>query len=105
MTTSRADLTPKPAASTESRTVDFLGDLPSGDTISTASVAASVYSGTDASPSSLISGSATISGSRVTQKLTGGTEGVMYLLVWTANTAAGLVLKKTTILAVVPSFL
>ena len=103
MTISRADLPPKLSSATESRTLDFVGDIPAGDSISTASVTAAVYSCTDASPSSLISGSASSSGTRVTQKLTGGVEGVVYQLTWSVTTAAGLVLKKPTLLAIVPS--
>ena len=74
---------------TKSLVFDFLSSLALGETLSTASVAAIVYSGTDASPSSLISGSATISGSQVTQKITGGVLGVTYLLTCTVTTSAG----------------
>ena len=98
----RADLPPKLASSTESYTVDFTDLVPAGDSISSQTVTASVYSGTDASPSSIISGSATASGTRVTQKLTGGTAGVIYQLTWTVVTAASLTLKKTGFLAIVP---
>lgn len=98
----RVDFPPKPASSLESYTVDFVDAIPAGDSISAQSVVASVYSGTDASPSAIISGSATASGTRVTQKITGGTVGVLYQLTWTATTAAGLLLKKTGFLAVVP---
>lgn len=99
---SRADFPPKPVSSTESRSLDFVNEIPAGDSISTKSVVASVYSGTDASPSSLISGSATSSGTIVTQNLTAGTLGVMYKLTWTVVTAGGLMLVKTGFLAVIP---
>lgn len=98
----RVDFPPKPASSTESYTVDFVDAIPAGDSISTKSVAASVYSGTDASPSAIISGSASSSGTQVTQKVTGGTVGVMYQLTWTVVTAAGLTLKKIGFLAIAP---
>lgn len=100
---SRADLPPKLVSSTETYTVDFVDAIPAGDSISTQSVSASTYSGTDASPSAIISGSASTSGTKVSQKLTGGTEGVIYQLTWTAGTVGGLTLKKTGFLAVVPS--
>jgi hypothetical protein len=60
-------------------TFDFTNGLASAETISTAVVTATVYSGTDASPSAIISGVATISGALVTQKVIDGLEGVTYL--------------------------
>lgn len=98
----RVDFPPKPVSSTESYVVDFVDAIPAGDSISSQSVSASTYSGTDASPSAIISGSATASGTKVTQKLTAGTLGVIYQLTWTAGTAGGLTLKKMGFLAVVP---
>ena len=59
---------------------DFAQNLPITETISSASVTATVYSGTDASPSAIISGAATISGTKVTQTITAGTIGVTYIL-------------------------
>lgn len=79
----------KSLGETKNCVFDFLSLIALGETLSTASVAAVVYSGTDASPSSLISGSATISGSQVTQKITGGVLGVTYLLTCTVTTSAG----------------
>lgn len=79
----------KSLGETKSLVFDFLSLIALGETLSTASVAAVVYSGTDASPSSLISGSAAISGSQVTQKITGGVLGVTYLLTCTVTTSAG----------------
>lgn len=99
---SRADLSPKVASSLEARSVDFVDLVPAGDSISSQSVSVSVYSGTDASPSALLSGSASASGTIVTQKFTGGTEGVMYKVLWTAGTTGGLTLKKPTLLAIIP---
>ena len=58
----------------------FENDLASAETISTAVVTATVYSGTDASPSAIVSGSAAISGQTVTQLIINGLEGVTYLL-------------------------
>ena len=70
-------------------TFDYLSRLQTGDTISSAAFGASVFSGVDASPSSIISGSATISGSKVTQKITGGVAGTIYKINGVAITAAG----------------
>lgn len=86
-------------------TFDFLGDLAIGETLSTAAVTASVFSGTDASPSSLVSGSASISGTVVTQLLSalaGGVLGVVYELLCTVTTSAGQTLKQAGYLSVVP---
>lgn len=76
--------------------------LGAGETISTQSVAASVYSGTDASPSSIISGSASASGAVVSQKITAGVVGVLYELACTITTSAGQTLVLTGYLAVLP---
>ena len=81
---------------------DFISDLAIGETISTSVVTCSVYSGTDASPSSVISGSSSNSGTKVTQKITGGTLGVVYELLCTITTSAGQTLELVGILAVVP---
>lgn len=74
---------------------DFAGQLAQGETISTATVAAAVYSGTDASPSSIVSGSASISGSVVTQAITAGVLGVIYELTCTITTSASQTLQMT----------
>jgi hypothetical protein len=83
-------------------TFDFTSRLTSAETISTASVSAIVYSGTDASPSSLIYGAATISGKTVTQKLGGGVEGVVYNLTAVITTSTGQQLELNAFLAIVP---
>ena len=98
----RQDFAPKLVGATRTVAFEFLGELAVGETISTAAVTAVVYSGTDASPSSLISGSASTSGTQVSQKLTGGTEGVIYKLTCTITTSASNTLVKTGFLAVVP---
>ena len=100
--TGRVDHQPKFTGETSSYTVDFVDKIPSGQTISTQVVTASVYSGTDASPSAIISGSATASGTQVTQKLTAGTIGVTYELTWTITTSGSLTLIKTGYLSIVP---
>jgi hypothetical protein len=66
---------------------NFQDQLAVGETISSATVAATVYSGTDASPSSIISGAASISGATVSQVITAGTAGVTYVLTCTAVTS------------------
>lgn len=59
---------------------NFAEFLSAGVTLSSAVVTATVYSGTDATPSSIISGSASVSSPLATQTITGGTEGVTYYL-------------------------
>lgn len=68
---------------------DFTSQLATGETISTAVCTATVYSGTDASPSSIISGSAAISTPIISQKLTAGILGVCYLILCAITTSAG----------------
>lgn len=99
---SRVVLEAKRVGETRSYSFDFTSALTTTETISTKSVAATVYSGTDASPSSIISGSASSTGAAVTQKVTGGTSGVIYQLVCTITTSAGQTLQLVAFLAVIP---
>ncbi len=99
---SRIITEPKLASEVVTLVFDFASRLASGETISTKSVAASVYSGTDASPSSIISGAASHSGSQVSQLITGGVVGVIYKLLCTITTSSGETLLLSTFLAVVP---
>lgn len=92
---------PKYSGETKSLSVDFTSDLAASETISTKTCTASVYSGTDASPSSIINGSASSSGAVVTQSITAGTVGVIYLLLWTITTSASQTLVKESLLAVI----
>lgn len=103
MLAQRAELPPKYSGVTATYTFDFAADLASGETISTQVCTAAVYSGTDASPSSIISGAATASGSVVSQDITGGTEGVIYQITCTITTSEGQTLKLVGLLAVVPN--
>ena len=73
--------TTKRTGETLNLSVDFVNLLGSSETLSSATTwVATVKSGTDASPSSIISGSAAVSGSLTTQKITAGTDGVVYYL-------------------------
>ena len=100
--TGRVDLPNKYLGELKPITFDFSDLLAVGETISTQVVAATVYSGTDASPSSLISGSATASGAVVTQKVTAGTLGVIYELTCTITTSNSNTYLQVGLLAVVP---
>lgn len=65
---------------------DFSGQLISGEALTAATVTASVFVGVDATPSNIISGSASVSQNTVTQTITGGTVGVIYLLSFNGTT-------------------
>lgn len=97
----RAQLDPKLVNETRNYTFDFSSRLAAGETISTQTVTASVYSGVDASPSAIISGSASASGAVVTQKITAGTLGVIYELLCQITTSAGQTLDLAGYLAVI----
>ena len=97
----RVEMPAKIASEVKSYTCDF-SDLLGSETISTQTVTATVYSGTDSNPSAIISGSASKSGSIVTQLITGGVAGVIYDVTWAITTSGGQTLKKSGYLAVVP---
>ena len=105
MTRGRAEIPPKLSAEIRTVTFDFTSDLAAGETISTETVTASVYSGVDASPSAVISGSASASGAVVSQKVTGGVVGVMYELLCSITTSASQTLEKVGMMAVIPDVL
>jgi len=86
-------LQPKQLGETQTYHFDFISRLATNETISSQSVAATVYSGVDPSPSSIISGAATASGTIVSQNITGGVAGTIYKLVCTAITSAGQTLQ------------
>lgn len=88
---------------TKTLTFDFTSALGASETISTATTSATTFSGTDASPASIISGSATISGKTVTQKITAGTSGVSYNLTCEITTSLGQTLQMQGYLAVIPA--
>jgi hypothetical protein len=66
--------------------VDFSKIFDTGVLINSATVTATRYGGTaDASPSSIISGTAAVSGMIVSQLIVGGVAGTVYLLKFVAN--------------------
>lgn len=101
--TSRIILPSKTTGETVAAVFPFLSQLAVGATILTAIVTSTTNSGTDLSPSSMISGSASIVGSNVSQLLTGGVEGVLYYLVCTITTSDGQTLVMEAFMAVVSS--
>lgn len=101
---SRIILPPQLVGTVQSQSFDFTSLLASGETISTQSVVASVWTGTDASASAIVSGSASASGAVVTQaiSLVGKTAGTIYELLCTITTSASQTLKISAFLAAVP---
>ncbi len=81
-------------------TFDFSLGLTVGETISSASTAATCYSGSDATPQAIISGAAVPSGKVVGQVITGGLEGNAYLVTCTATTSLGHHLDASAFLVV-----
>lgn len=81
---------------------DFISRLLQGETISTAVVTNSVYTGVDPTPSAMINGAASFSGSVVSQSITGGVVGVIYALKCTITTSGGQTLQLTAYFAVIP---
>jgi hypothetical protein len=82
---------------------DF-GPQLAADTISSVGVTtAAVYSGVDGSPSAIVSGVATFSGTVLSQKISGGIAGVIYELTAAVNTTAGQVLNMVGYLPVLPA--
>lgn len=82
-------------------TFDFASALADGETLTAPSVTSEVYHGTDAAPSSLLDGSAQITGATVLQRVTGSIAGVTYLMRCAATTSAGRVLVAACLLPVV----
>lgn len=89
----------------ETLTIKFDVDsrLEVGETLATAVCGVEVFSGTDASPSSMLSGTASISGAVVSQKITGGTSGVVYTLTCAVRTSLNNILLNQAKIAVLPS--
>jgi hypothetical protein len=98
----RVEVLPKLGGETVPRTVDFISKLPSGVTISSADCLASVYSGNDANPSAMVQPATTISGTQVTQVITGGVVGTIYELSWSAVGSDGNTYLLSSYFAVTP---
>lgn len=68
---------------------DFSSLLTNGQTISTASCSVEVWVGVDPSPSAILLGSPTVSGTVVSQYLQNGVSGVIYRIACQANCSDG----------------
>jgi len=69
--------------------VDFISQLQGDDAVVAIEVTVSVFSGVDANPDAILSGSPTIAQNRITQVITGGVVGVVYRLSFSATTFYG----------------
>jgi hypothetical protein len=81
--------------------VDFSSYMGAGETISGVSANCVVWSGTDASPTSVLSGAPAAVGNVVKQLVTGGVAGVIYLVQLVATTSVGQILTIGGYLSVV----
>ena len=99
----RISLGVKTSGETISIVFSFLSSLAVGETLSSAVTTAAVYSGTDASPSSVINGAATVSSPNATQSVTAGTSGVTYLLTCTGTSSTSQILVLAGYLVVAPA--
>ena len=79
---------------------EFASLLAAGETLSSGTVTSVLYSGTDASPSAVISGAASISGTQLVQLLIGGVTGNIYNLTASATTSAGKTLNIQGLLTI-----
>lgn len=93
----------KPPGATLLAVFDFVSALPpaSTATLTGGTVTATVWTGVDGAPQAVVSGAATVSGTKLTQRLTGGIAGVVYKLRISATTTDGQTLAMTAYLAVV----
>ena len=99
---SRTVFPPKRLSETKIYQFNFLSDLGPTEYVSSAAVAVTVYSGVDPSPSSLLSGITSESGSIVSQQILGGISGVIYELSCSATTSLSQILTHVAYLAVIP---
>lgn len=81
---------------------DFISALVPGETIQSATVKANVWSGTDPAPGAIVSGGATITGTKVANNITGGVLGVIYFVTCAATTSLNQIIELAGYLAIVP---
>ena len=101
----RQTIQPKTLSETKSYSFDFSSLLGVGESVASATTTASVYSGTDATPSAVINGAATLASPLVTQSITGGVLGTIYelkCLATTTGVSPTQILAITAYLAIVP---
>lgn len=89
------------AGDTISVSFDFSNDMSYGESIATKVVIATVVTGTDALPSDIVDGTATLEEDTVvSQKISGAETGVVYELLCTVTTSTGQTLEQASLLAI-----
>jgi hypothetical protein len=83
-------------------TFDFSDQMIPGETIGNTGVFSELWSGVDATPSAMISGTATIDGQTITQKIIGGAYGAIYTLIALIDTSRGQALSSRTKIVILP---
>lgn len=90
----------KASTATRRVTFDFISSLAQGETLASAAVVATVWSGFDPAPSGVVTGVAVIAGTAITQMTTGGAPGTIYKLTCTALTTGSQTLVQVGYLAI-----
>ena len=98
--TFRVELDAKRQTETVLVAFDFTSFLNLGETVSTQVTTSSVWSGTDSSPAAMISGASSNASGVISQLITGGLAGVLYLLSCTITTSLGQTLVGSAYMAV-----
>lgn len=80
---------------------DFGRLLEAGETLTGATFAVAVVTGTDPTPAAILVGAATVAGAIARQRIAGGVGGATYRVTATATTSAGNTLSATAFLQVV----
>lgn len=101
MSSARQELSPKYSAERLLVVFNFVSQLDAGETLTSATTTAAVYSGTDASPSAILSGATAVSGVEATQLTIGGVEGAIYMLSCAGVTSSGQTIVITGFLSVI----
>lgn len=101
----RVILPSKLVAETLAQYFNFASYIEVGETISSAVTTATVYRGADLTPSGIISGAASISGTVVTQKFVAGVAGTIYVITCTATLSNGEIIALYGYLAVMDTII
>ncbi len=99
---SRVTFLPKLQGENQTLSFDFTSRMGVGETLSSATVTCTVYSGVDSNPSTMLVGIPSTSGNIVSQHVASGVTGVTYYLLCTAVTSGLQTLKLGGYLAVTP---
>ena len=92
---------PKALSETRNYNFDATNVFSAGQTIVSIMTSASLYSGFDPSPSAILSGTPSVSGTNIVQQITGGAVGAVYDVECSIVIGAGMVLTQRAFLAVV----